>query len=166
MDHKSVGSLTEPRKTLPMDEQMHPSPLLEYLDHIMSGSQEPMSHGGLYNMLRKVKRTARANPPFFERVEVPHNQYELQSYWKRVFGEVLDIVNLRKILDGGADPQQVAYPNPTKDCAWDCDFKNVCPLFDNGSAAEDALTELYEKHDPHDHYYAYHERETTERAGA
>lgn len=160
MDHKTVGSLTEPLKTLHMDEQMLHYHLLEFLEFLRQGAAPgdvEHSHGGLYNMLRKVKRTARANPPFYDRVEVRHNIHELRSYYLRVFGEIQDILEVRRKLDEGADPRQVAYPMPTSDCSWDCDFFGICPMFDDGSDAERALDDLYERADPHEHYYPYGE---------
>lgn len=170
LDHKSVGSLKEPLKTLHMDEQMLHYHLLEYLKLVLEKAQQGEAEGeyaagALYNMLRKVKRTVRANPPFYDRVEIHHNRYELNSYWKRVYGEVIDIVELRKKLDAGADPQVVAYPSPRSTCSWDCDFLSVCPLFDDGSAAEQMLASLYEPADPHDHYRPYGDRTDTAQEG-
>ena len=164
LDHKSVGSLTEPLKTLHLDTQMLHYHLLEYLDLLAAGltSEEAAQEhtmGGLYNMLRKVKRTAAAKPPFFDRVEVRHNIHELRSYYMRVWGEVLQILETRKQLASGQPHQMVAYPHPDRSCAWSCDFLAVCPLMDDGSDWEGLLTEHYEHHDPHDHYYPYGERE-------
>lgn len=163
MDHKSTGSLTEPLKTLKLDEQMLHYHLLEYLDAIQRGD-ETFEHaqGGYYNMLKKVKRTARANPPFFAREEIRHNIHELNSYWTRVWEEVADISRLRERLDAGEDHRQVCYPNPGGTCSWDCDFLPVCHMFDDGSAAEAMLDAVYERHDPHDHYYPYGENAAEE----
>ena len=158
LDHKTVGSLTTPRKTLHMNEQMLFYHLLEYLEFLKEGvseEQREYSHGGLYNMLRKVKRTVRANPPFFDRAEVRHNMHELNSHWQSVYGEVMDIIELHKKLDAGADHRMAAYPNKSDNCSWDCDFLAVCPMFDDGSAAEEMLHDLYETADPHDHYRPY-----------
>jgi hypothetical protein len=169
MDHKSVGSLKEPLKTLHMNEQMLHYHLLEYLELLRAaqrGEAVEYARGGLYNMLRKVKRTARANPPFFDRVEVPHNQYELQSYWMRVWGEVTEIIALRKKLDAGMDHRQVAYPTPTGNCSWDCDFFTVCNLFDDGSDAERMLSDLYTKGEVHDYYLPYGESAVARQEGS
>lgn len=174
LDHKSVGSLTEPLKTLHLNEQMIHYHLLEFLEFLQAGGgshdfpNAERSHGGLYNMLRKVKRTQRAKPPFFDRVEVRHNLHELREYYLRVFGEITDLLEARRRLDEGADHRQVAYLNPTSDCSWDCDFLAVCPLFNDGSAAEEMLTAVYERGDPHAHYYPYgehaHQQERTNDA--
>lgn len=164
LDHKSVGSFAQARKMLPLDTQMMHYGLLEYLDMLSTGMGENevaqmRTTSGLYNMLRKVKRTKTANPPFFERVEVPQSIVTIQSYRQRVLGEAEDIINLRAILDGGADPKQVAYPNPMANrCEWDCDFFLVCPMVDDGSRVEDFLTNFYEQANPHDHYLPYGEQ--------
>lgn len=149
-DHKFIQSLEDP--VLHLNEQLLQYQLLEYLQFLNDQTGE-YAVGGLYNMLRKVKRTANAKPPFYARVEVRHNMKELQSYWMRVYGEVTAILELRAKLDTGADPRQVAYPTPRRDCSWDCDFLMVCPMFDDGSASEEMLAEYFERHDVHDHYY-------------
>jgi len=172
-DYKTVGSLTEPLKTLHMDEQMLMYHLLEYLDAARTPDDiTELTHGGLYTMLKKVKRTMRAHPPFFDEVEVRHNEHELRNFMVRVRGEIRDLMELRMNLDyataGELDEERVAivnefaYPNPTRDCTWDCDFIHVCPMFDDGSRLEDALSTYFTKGDPHDHYRPfddYKERE-------
>lgn len=161
LDWKTVQNLTTPTKTLHLDEQMLYYHLLEYLDALACGTADvhEFAAGGLYSMLRKVKRSAKATPPFYGRVEVRHNIHELRSFYIRVFGEATAIIELRDMLDAGADHRQVAFPSPRSECAWDCDFILVCPMFDDGSAAEELLAEYYEKSDPHDHYYPMGERE-------
>jgi hypothetical protein len=42
----------------------------------------------------------------------------------------------------------VAYPNPTENCAWDCEFFVVCPMHDDGSRVDDAIAALYVSGDP------------------
>jgi hypothetical protein len=160
LDHKTVGSFNEATKTLAMNEQMLHYHLLEYLDYLQAmGPEEagmaPLTDGGLYNMLRKVKRTARATPPFYERVEVRHNRKELQSYYMRVFGEVTEILRTEARLAAGEHPGMVAYPTPTRDCSWKCEFYGVCPIFDdNPEAAEQFVADWFEPRDPLDRYDA------------
>lgn len=151
IDHKSVGSLTEPLKTLHMNEQMLMYHLLEYLDAVGRG-EHVNSAGGLYNMLRKVKRTARANPPFFDRAEVRHNRHEIESFFIRVHGQIHDILEAQRRLDAGEDHRFVVYPTPTGNCSWDCDFFGICPLFDDGSRVEDLVSDYYTEGDPHARY--------------
>lgn len=144
MDHKTVGDLVKPTRTLHMDEQMMQYHLLELLEMLAQG-QDPAAgektDGGLYNMLKKVKRTDRAKPPFYERAEVHHNIHTLRSFWYRIVGEMLEIIELTKKLDEGQDHRMVVPPNPTGDCTWDCDFFHVCPMHDDGSRVEDFIKE-------------------------
>ncbi len=150
IDHKSVASLVQPTLMLALDEQMLHYHLLELLTTDEDG---PRSDGALYNMLRRVKRTAKATPPFFARVEVRHNKHELASYRRRMVGTISDILEVEESLEKhGASHQTVAYPNPTRDCTWDCPFIAVCPMFDDGSRVEGALTEYYTVGDPLDYY--------------
>jgi hypothetical protein len=145
MDHKTgdFGALV---KTLPMEEQML---LYEILRRLTT---EGRSSGMLFNMLRKVKRTARAKPPFYERLPVPFNQHQLNSAWYRVMAIINDILAVTARLDSGESHLTAAYPRPNKDCSWKCEFFAVCPMFDDGSRAEDMIQSLYVVGDPLDRY--------------
>jgi hypothetical protein len=145
IDHKTVPDLTGPTKTLHMNVQIKHYHMLEWLN---TAEGEARCDGALYNMLRKVKRTARANPPFYGRVEVRHNPYELEAYKRNLLAATRDIMIMEDALNAGADPQDVAYPSPRDTCSWDCDYFAVCPMFDDGSRAEDMLTGLYHEVDP------------------
>jgi hypothetical protein len=149
IDHKTVGDLKTPSMTLPQNEQMLHYHLLEWLS---TSDGEERCDGALYNMLRRVKRTTSAKPPFYDRLEVRHNQHELESYKRRLVAETRDILRVTEQLDAGVDPQDVAYPRPTKDCTWDCDFFSICSMFDDGSRVEDAITGLYHEVDPNKRY--------------
>lgn len=51
-----------------------------------------------------------------------------------------------KIVAEGYDmlnPDIVIYPNPTRDCSWDCDFRTVCMAMDDGSDWEQMLIDGY-----------------------
>lgn len=157
MDHKTVGSLTEPLKMLHLDEQMLHYLLVERVQAAQTGAEERTA-GGLYNMLRKVKRTARAKPPFYGREFVTHNDHELRHFWTRVLGTIDEILDAEERLADGADPHFVVPPNPTRDCTWDCDFYPVCPMFDDGSDAELFLAAGYEVGDPYERYQTTDQR--------
>jgi hypothetical protein len=159
VDHKTVGSIAAATKMLGMHEQMLHYHLLEYLDHLAvlgpeDGMHAPRTDGGIYNMLRKVKRTAKATPPFYARAEVHHNVAELRSYYMRVWGEVQDMLRAEMQLRvQGMDPRQVAQPSPQDSCTWKCEFFGVCPIFDdNPEAAEQFLTAWFTEGDPLDRY--------------
>lgn len=149
IDHKSVADLVTPTIMLPQDEQMLHYHLLETLI-LESGDQR--ADGALYNMLKRVKRTARAKPPFYKRVEVRHNDHELTAYRRRVVGAITDMLDVASNLDAGASHQSVAYPRPTRDCTWDCPFVSICPMFDDNSRVEDMIAQYYVEGDPLDYY--------------
>jgi hypothetical protein len=140
IDHKTVGSLTDIVPSLRQNEQMLTYVLLEALN----AADDEYVSGALYNMLRKVKRTAQAKPPFFDRLEVHHNPIEIESFHVHLHGATRDIIRARNALDAGESHHSVAYPNPTNDCRYDCEFVRVCPLFDDGSpGVEDMLAAVY-----------------------
>lgn len=149
VDHKTCQNFSDLAKTAYIDEQFLTYHLLENMNPPEDGSR---CDGGVYNMLRKVKRSGNARPPFYERLEVRHNKAMLNSFWLRIHGEIADIMRLRAQLDAGADHRQVAYPRPSRDCSWKCQFFAVCPLIDDGSAAEEMLDAFYEVGDPDARY--------------
>jgi len=151
IDHKSVANITQPRIMLPMNEQMLHYLLLEFL---VSEEGDPLCDAALYNMLRKVKRTGNAKPPFYDRVEVNHSRVELESYRNRLVGTISDILEVERALTQGVPHQSVAYPRPSNDCTWKCPFVAVCPMFDDGSRVEDMLKGYYRQRDPLE-YYGY-----------
>lgn len=143
MDHKTVGDFSSPQKTLQLDEQMLTYALIDYMNALADEDPEARADGALYNMMRRVKRTPTANPPFYQRVEVRHNINALRSYWMRVQGTIQNMEDTSILLDAGKDHRVVAYPTPNKNCAWDCEFRDVCYMMDDGSRAEAYLEDHY-----------------------
>jgi hypothetical protein len=158
-DWKTVGtSFSEFAATAQMNEQILTYMLLESLNT----PEGERSSGGIFTLLRKVKRTAKANPPFYEQFEVNHNVFTLRSFWTRIHGELNDIMAVKDALDAGVSHQQVAYPRPSKDCTWKCEFFAICPMFDDGSAVEDAVADNYEVSDPYAYYADSEEKKGSE----
>lgn len=149
LDHKTAQSFNMYYETSHMSEQLMLYVLLEKMDKI---NGDPLVDGGIYNLIKKVKRSGTAKQPFYERMDVRFNDKTLESFWIRTMGTVRDIMELRDRLDAGADHKFYAYPSPTKDCTWKCPFFQVCPMFDDGSSAEAMLEELYEQVDPNARY--------------
>jgi hypothetical protein len=161
MDHKVVQTFNDLRMLAPMKEQQIHYDLLEYLDFLertanahANGTEidDRRTDGNILNMLRKVKRTARSTPPFYDREEVRHNIQTLQSYWYRAYAEITEILEAEKLLKEGRDPRLVVYPNPTRDCTWDCPFLPICQSFDNGENVEASIERFYEMKDPLERY--------------
>jgi hypothetical protein len=120
------------------------------------------SEGGIFTMLKKVKRSANARPPFYEQMEVRHNVFALRNFWQRIHGTIADLLSVRTALDEGANHQFVAYPRPSRDCKWKCQFFAVCPLFDDGSAVESAISDSYAVADPYGYYGNTEEKKGSE----
>jgi len=134
------------------DEQMKHYGLLERI-----AAPARRTGGGLYTMLRKVKRTATAKPPFYMMEEVRLTDPILNDYLERAIAETEDLLRVEAALAAGGRPASLAYPNPTRDCSWDCEFLPVCPMFDDGSDAEGMLSSLYAVGDPLARYNPDHD---------
>ena len=148
-DFKTVGgSFTDFGSMAHMNEQILTYMMLETAQN----KEGERSEGGIFTMLKKVKRSANAKPPFYEQIEVRHNVFALRSFWQRIHGTLTDMMNARKFLDEGGDHRFIAYPHPTRDCKWKCSFFTICPMFDDGSAAESALEDSYEVSNPYAYY--------------
>lgn len=148
LEHKTVGSFQQKLATIALDEQVLHQTLVERLQP----DDQPRVIGVLYNMLRRVKRGATAKPPFYQRVEVHHNEHELDSYRRRVAVEVENITRMRARLDAGADHRDVVAPRPSGDCAWKCPFVQICPMLDDGSRVESAISQYFATGDPYEYY--------------
>jgi hypothetical protein len=148
-DFKTVGgSFTDFAAMAHMNEQILTYMMLETAQN----KEGERSEGGIFTMLKKVKRSANARPPFYEQMEVRHNVFALRNFWQRIHGTLSDMLNVRQALDDGSSHQLVAYPRPSRDCKWKCQFFAICPMFDDGSAAEQALSEAYVSSDPYGYY--------------
>lgn len=148
IDHKTVADMVGPTLTLHVDEQMLMYLFLQRKDE----TEARKCAGAIYNMLRKVRRSARAKPPFFNRIEVYHNELQLEAFEMHITATINDIHRVEKQLDSGAGHQRIVYPRPTRDCSWKCDFQQVCGMFDDGSRAEDMITNLYQIENPNKYY--------------
>lgn len=148
-DHKSAASFNEYYQTAHMSEQLQ---LYSLLEKMQKTEDTTPVDGGMYNLLRKVKRGASAKPPFYERITVRFNNKSIENFWSRVNGELHDMMSTRDALDAGIDHQVVAYPSPSRDCTWKCPFFQACTMFDDGSAAELWLENFTEVTDPYARY--------------
>jgi RecB family exonuclease len=137
-DWKTVGTLGKADLII-IDPQMR-----VYSALLAVTSNGLRTDGALYTMMLRSKHTARAKGPFYEQIHVRYNDAEQKSMLTRITGILDDMDRVTRL---------VAYPNPIPDrCAWDCPFTQVCPLFDDGSRAEEAMDATFIKNgDP----YAY-----------
>lgn len=148
-DFKTVGgSFADFGSIAHMNEQVLTYMLLEEAQN----QEGERSEGGIFTMLRKVKRGAYAKPPFYDQIEVRHNRFALRSFYQRLEGTLEDIMRVRDGLDAGDSHYKLAYPKPSRDCKWKCQFFAICPLVDDGSAAEAAISDAFEVSDPYGYY--------------
>lgn len=150
MDHKTAVQFSMYHNTAHMSEQIMTYILLERLQEKVSGGR--VIEGGVYNLLKKVKRTGKAKPPFYDRIVVRFSEKTLESFWVRLHGTLEDMLRVRDELDKGIDHRFVAYPTPTKDCVWKCPFYAACPMFDDGSSVERWLDTFMEQTNPYSRY--------------
>lgn len=96
-----------------------------------------------HTQLKRVKRTARAKPPFYGQIHTTPNQAKRDAHWLHLAGVIDDMVRTmqRLVVDPDAAHHMLCPPNPTRDCSWDCAFKDVCPMMDNGGDWEFLLEE-------------------------
>jgi hypothetical protein len=154
VDHKTVQNFAQVLPTLQGDPQM-----LHY--HLLLSILRPDEHvdGALYNMLRKVKRSKTAKPPFYMRETITHNADEIESYRLRLIGLITTVIEFEERIAqlGDLGPRMFAPPTKTRDCSWECPFFDVCDMFDDGSRVEAALAELFEERDPLARYATSHD---------
>ena len=146
-DWKTVASLHK-ADLLVLDEQMR-----IYSALLARASDGMRVDGAIYAMLLRSKRTARASGPFYEQVHIGYNGHDHNSMMLRLRGVLDDMDRVTRMLDEHeVDPRVVAYPNPMTDrCKWDCNFTNVCSMFDDGSRADAAMRANFIQLDPY-HY--------------
>lgn len=150
VDTKTTASFDELEYRLRLgDPQMLHYLLLEWL---ATPDAEERCNGALFNAMRKVKRTGNAKPPFYRRMPANYSDRQLLAYRTRLEGQITDILAVESDLARGVDPISIAYPHPSRDCSWKCPFTAVCPMFDDGSAAEDFMSAMYVVRNPMSYY--------------
>lgn len=158
VDHKTAKTFPQLITALPMNEQALHYNLLLFLSELNEHDEVQPIDGAIFNMLRKVKRTARANPPFYQREIVNHSPDQIESYKWRVLGVVRTILEVEAELrsadvsENGQLRLMAVYPTPNLNCSWDCEFSTLCPLMDDDSRAEDMIQNEFEAHDPLERY--------------
>jgi hypothetical protein len=147
VDHKTSVSLTSALSTLHMNPQMLHYGWLER----MTQPAGTWSDGALYNVLKKVKRGKQAKPPFYARYEVNHNDEQIASYELHMKRKITKIFELEELLANAMtveDQAHIAEPSPDDSCSWKCQFFALCPMYDDGSRAEDMVREEFRERDP------------------
>jgi hypothetical protein len=81
-----------------------PSQYIDFLNYLVTQETE---NGDKYIRFDRMRR----------------NQHFVYAEEVKIFEELMDMVN----------PDLPLYPNPTRDCAWDCPFRSPCLAMDDGS---------------------------------
>lgn len=151
LEHKTVSNFADLPRFAPTAQQFLTYHLLERLTQQARGDDAMRTDGAILNMLRKVKRTARSTPPFYQRLEVHHNDTELRNHYRHMQTVAADMVLAIDALDNGADFHRVCPPSePTRDCLYMCSFHELClsGIMDDGSDWTGMRDALYEVGDP------------------
>lgn len=138
-DFKSVQTLT---KGLEFDIDLQGLTYALVVRNVLGITVDEFRH----TMLRRVKQTASAKPPFYAREPMTINASQFDARERQLRGVIRDMVEVYQALD--ADPsahQERAYPRPTNDCSWKCDFLTICGMHDNGKDVEGMRNLLYIK---------------------
>ncbi len=149
-DLKTVGSLGKAQQ-LRFSSQLKFYALIQALEAKKAGNGDLVA-GGEYLLIVRSKRTSKATPPFYGRVEVPLNRHDLNSEWQKTTALIREILQTRRLLAEGKDHHGVAYAHQGDWCSWSCSFSSICPLFDDGSRALDVLQATFVKQDALSYY--------------
>lgn len=100
------------------------------------------------NQLKKVKRTARAAPPFYGRPELVINTTLLRTHWAQTIGQLKEMVDLMQYWDEKQDTEresydELFYPNPGIMRCNGCDARAICQNMDDGSNYEYIIRNHY-----------------------
>lgn len=147
-------------KTAP---QTAPPPHLQILSQfrvyalLRAGTLNEWTDGAYYQILKKVKRTVAAKPPFFTRYEVRWSANEMRAAWNHVLSTVDEIAAARNALDNAGPVDQITHhyvapPHATRDCGWRCEFLPICKLTDDTPRWRQALDERFITLDPDERY--------------
>ena len=150
LDHKTTASINA---SLREHYQMNPQMRMYRL--ILQMSSNERVGAALYSMLRKVKRSIRAQPPFFGRLEIETNDHELWAFEQQLYGTVRDMVEIEQEMPVD-DPTKIMHhtlvPPTTGTHCQRCPFQRECNMFDDGSRVWDAMENRFKRGEPLSYY--------------
>lgn len=99
-----------------------------YLQAILDNDLNPDDYTEILDHL-KTKGNA-----FFRRDYVSRSKDEVIQQQLQIYQEAKDMLSVENY-----------YPNPTRDCSWDCDFKEVCSILQARGDAEPVIDMMYQQ---------------------
>jgi len=98
-----------------------------------------------HSMGRRVLRTAAAKPPFYGESGFGISERMMGKHADHLYAIIADMIRvIENVGNYGLDTPSL-YPNPNKDCSWDCGMLDVCGMVDDGSDYETVLGLNYVK---------------------
>lgn len=121
----------------------------QHLDHVLFNwlrkslpDDRPVNEAG--HRLNKDGTVSKRQPkPLLHRFALEFGPNELASINQRIRAEAWEMAQVR----AGKLP---VYKNPTKDCSWECQFKEACELHEMGSDYESVLELEFVQWNPYD----------------
>lgn len=98
-----------------------------YLSSIMEHGFDPEDYQDILGIL-----AAKGNK-FFRREYIKRTPAEIEMCKEQVYHEAVDMISANYF-----------YPNPNRDCGWDCDFSDVCVMMQNKADYESTLEAMFE----------------------
>ena len=132
------------------------------------GERLPLVAGGIVRTMRRVKRTSRTKPPYYQQHPFIQSPERLAAHLLLIQQAVAEIMNARTALDAGYEQsggavnvinhlqQTVARPvEIPSDCSWRCPLsRGMCQLMSGGGSWYDAFVSSgqYVQGDPYVRY--------------
>jgi len=101
--------------------------LLEYYGEIPNSYKEFLNH--------LAAQEDETGDRYVKRDTIYRNEVFAENEERKIFAEIHDMI----------DPNLSLYPNPTRDCSWDCQFRAPCLSMDDGSDYSYMLESEYER---------------------
>lgn len=98
-----------------------------YMQAILDNGFDPADYEDILTILKNKPNM------FFRREYIYRDPAEIVQQQKQIFEEAVDMLTAQSF-----------YPNPTRDCCWDCDFKEACSIVQARGDVEPYLELNYE----------------------
>ncbi|WNM69969.1 exonuclease [Rhodococcus phage GuyFagieri] len=106
------------------------------------------------NMIEVVGDPSEKQPAKrFKRVIVERTRSEQRSQIERIGAEAA-------VMEMFRDGTLPLIKNPTKDCQWDCDYRDLCELDENGGDTEEYISIVFKQEDPYAAHRLHDESES------